>query len=475
MLDNSGNIKKDKIENQQLDSRVVVTLSTDKMRAYITLTANKNDTPITYKEIRNELYKKGIIHGLMTDKLQKLVESPVYQSQICIAKGTPPVNGKDGAIKLHFDTNKLYKPAISEDGRVDFRELNIVESVRNGQLLCTVIPPTKGDNGKRVTGEEIVARNGRPVSLPKGKNVELSEDKQYLISKIDGQVRYVDGKISVFPTYEVPGDVNNSTGNISFIGNVIVRGNVLSGFTVEAGGSVEIWGVVEGAFIKAEEDIILRRGMQGTGKGTLLSGGNIVAKYIENSNVEAEKDIEAEVIMHSNVKCGNKLILTGRKGLLVGGLCCVGNEISAKTIGSQMATSTEIEVGISPKIKKHFKELKDEIKVVEDNIKKSEQIINILSKLEKTGNLTEEKQKMLLKGIRTKVHYSTLLNKLNKELTDIEAKLQEGKAGRVHCSYRINNGTRITIGTSSINIKEDLDHCTIYLEGADIKVGPFLG
>jgi len=76
--------------------------------------------------------------------------------------------------------------------------------------------------------------------LPKGKNVEISEDGQSLIAGIDGQVNYIDGKVSVFANYEVPADVDNSTGNISFVGNVIIRGNVLSGFTVEAGGSVEV-------------------------------------------------------------------------------------------------------------------------------------------------------------------------------------------------------------------------------------------
>lgn len=97
------------------------------------------------------------------------------------------------------------------------------------------------------------------------------------------------------------------------MGNVIIRGNVLSGFIVEAGGSVEVMGVVEAAVIKADGDIILRRGMQGLGKGLLKSGGDIIAKYIENSIIEAKGDIKAEAIMHSNVKCGNKLELSGKR------------------------------------------------------------------------------------------------------------------------------------------------------------------
>lgn len=89
--------------------------------------------------------------------------------------------------------------------------------------------------------------------MPKGKNTEISEDGQNLIAAINGQINYIDGKVNVFQNYEVPANVDNSTGNINFIGNVIVRGSVLSGFVIQAGGNVEVGGVVEGATIIAGE------------------------------------------------------------------------------------------------------------------------------------------------------------------------------------------------------------------------------
>jgi len=74
--------------------------------------------------------------------------------------------------------------------------------------------------------------------------------------------------------------------------------------------------VVEAAVIKADGDIILRRECRAW-KRNIKSGGDIIAKYIENSIIEAKGDIKAEAIMHSNVKCGNKLELSGKKGLLI--------------------------------------------------------------------------------------------------------------------------------------------------------------
>ena len=80
-------------------------------------------------------------------------------------------------------------------------------------------------------------------------------------------------------------DVDNSTGNIKFIGNV-VRGNFVR--LVGSIGNVEAYGVGKARQV-SEGNIILRRGMTGNNKGRLIAGGDIVAKYIGNSIVEQQR------------------------------------------------------------------------------------------------------------------------------------------------------------------------------------------
>ena len=378
-------------EEEKIDATVTVTVSPDKMKAYVTFTPPDNGRMLTMEEVLDELSKNGVIYGINRTNLETLIKYPVFNEMICVAEGTPPVNGKNGSVQFHFDINRESKPMILEDGRVDFRELNLIQDVEKGGVLCTLVPPSPGKPGKTVAGTDIPASDGRPAVLPKGRNVVISEDGTQLIANITGQISYIDGKVSVFATHEVKADVDNSTGNINFIGNVVVMGNVLSGFTIEAGGNVEVMGVVEGATIKAGGDIILRRGMQGMGKGILISSGDIVARYIENSNIEARNDIKAEAIMHSNVKCGNKLELSGKKGLLVGGNCKVGKEIIAKVIGSPLATVTDIEVGVDPTVRERYKAVRDEMIRLEADIRKAEQAVNILRKLEIAGTITPEK------------------------------------------------------------------------------------
>lgn len=459
-------------EEERIDATVKVTVSPDKMKAYVTFTPPDNGRMLTLEEVLDELSKNGVIYGINRTNLETLVKYPVYNEMICIAEGTPPVNGENGKVEFHFDIKRDHRPTILEDGRVDFRELNLIQNIEKGGVLCSLIPPTPGKPGKTVAGTDIPAMDGKPAVLPRGRNVVVSEDGTQLVAGIDGQISYIDGKVSVFATHEVKADVDNSTGNINFIGNVVVMGNVLSGFTIEAGGNVEVMGVVEGATIRAGGDIILRRGMQGMGKGILISGGDIIARYIENSNVEARNDIKAEAIMHSNVKCGNKLELSGRKGLLVGGSCKVGKEIIAKVIGSHLATVTEIEVGVDPTVRERYKAVRDEIVQMETDLRKAEQAIAILRKMELSGTITPEKKEMLAKSMRTRVYYSSRLMELKEELGQLEAKLQQEAYGKVRCYNIIYPGTRVAIGSCMMYVKENLHYCTLYRDGADIRVGP---
>jgi uncharacterized protein (DUF342 family) len=459
-------------EEESLNATADIMVSPDKMKAYISFVPPENGRMMTKEEVIDFLKTNGIIYGINNTILETIVNHPVYHESILIAEGTPAVAGENARLEFHFDIKRETKPTILEDGRVDFRELNLIQNAEKGQVLCTLIPPTPGTPGKTVYGTDIPAMDGKPVALPRGRNVSISEDGTQLIANIDGQICYIDGKVSVFATYEVQADVDNSTGNINFIGNVSIRGNVLSGFVVEAGGSVEVMGVVEGAVIKAGGDIILRRGMQGMGKGILVSGGDIVARYIENSNIEARNNIKAEAIMHSNVKCGNKLELSGKKGLLVGGSCKVGKEIVAKVIGSPLATSTDIEVGMDPTIRERYKALKEELVSIENDHRKADQAVVILKKLEMAGTLTPEKQELLAKSIRTRAFLSNRIMEVKEELKLIEGRLQQEAFGKIRCYNVIYPGTKISIGSCMMYVKENLHYCTLYRDGADIRVGP---
>ena len=333
------------------DNYISVWISPDKMSAYINVSEPENEESYTVEEILGVLHQEGVKYGIDLKMLEQIVNQKLYNQTIKIAEGKLPIDGVDGRIEFYFELEVKYKPIILPDGRVDYRNLNLIQSVKKGDKLCTIIPPIPGEEGINVMGGRVVPIKDKPVKLPVGKNVVISEDGNTLIAGMDGHISYNDEKISIYPTYEVSGNVDNSTGNIDFLGNVVIRGNVLAGFSVKAGGNIEIWGVVEGAAIEAEGDITIRRGILGNNKATIKSKGSVYTRFIERSYVEAANDIRAEAVMHSSVKCGGHLILEGKKGLLVGGKSAIGKELIAKVIGSQMASTTIIEVGVDYELK----------------------------------------------------------------------------------------------------------------------------
>lgn len=454
------------------DLKIIVTISPDELMAYITLYLFEGSASASKEDILRALENQKITFGIKEDVINYFSVNPIYNQAICVAEGVAAKNGKNGSVIYHFDTSIDKTPTLLEDGRINYRELNLIQSVKEGQILCTLVPPVMGSQGMTVKGKVIPSVNGRPAVLPRGKNVAMTEDGQSIYATTAGEVEFLDqSKVSVYTNHEIAADVDNSTGNVSFVGSIIIKGNVLSGFSVEAGGNIEVYGVVEGATIKAGGNIILRRGMQGMGKGSLIAGGDIVARYIEYSNVEAKNNIQSEAIMHSNIKCGNKLELTGRKGLLVGGNSKVGNIIVAKVIGSHMATATDLEVGVDPSIRERYRNAKDSLLSMESDIKKSDQAITILKKLQSMGALTPEKEEIMTKSIRTKTYLSSKLDEVKEEIAIMDEKLQQEGNGKIRSYTFIYSGVKVSIGTCMMYVKEPLQYCTLYKEGADIRVG----
>ncbi|MGE4282177.1 MAG: DUF342 domain-containing protein [Clostridia bacterium] len=460
-------------QEYRVDAQLKIYVYPNKMQAAIVISPPDGGIMPSAQQIMTDLMNEKIIFGIDQKTVKTISEYPIYDQEIIIAHGNNPVHGENAKMKYHFELSKNTIPKILEDGKVDFRQLDLIENVHAGDVLITMTPPTPGTPGKNVLGEEVPAIPGKLLTLPKGKNVEISEDGLKLTASIDGQVVLADKKVNVYALYEVNGNVDNAVGNINFIGNVVVKGNVMTGFNIEAGGTVEVQGVVEGAEIKAKGDIILHRGMQGLGKGSLISGGNIVAKYIENSSLSARGNITSEAIMHSYIQCGGVLSLAGRKGLIVGGTARVGKEIIAKVIGSPMATITEVEVGLDPILRERHKELKSEIASAEDEAKKTEQAIELLKRLESSNRLDEAKKEILIKSMKTKIFLGSKILELKREYLDITEKIEQEGNGKIKVENVVYPGTKFSIGSCMLYIKENIKYSTFYRDGADIRVGQY--
>ncbi|MFZ5352053.1 MAG: FapA family protein [Bacillota bacterium] len=458
---------------EKINAKCYLNLSKDLMEAFVYVASPILGEDVKEDDIMECLRSGGVVQGINNDVIRKIARDKIYDKDVLVATGVYPQPGQDAELEYHFDVSTGRKVKIDAEGKIDFKELSLIKNVCKGEKLVTLIPDTKGTPGKNVLGIDVSARDGKKLPLPRGKNVEVTEDGLTLIAAIDGEVKLLDGKVSVFKVYEVPSDVDSSTGNIRFVGKVSVKGNVITGFEIEAEGDVEVFGVVEGAKITSKGNIILHRGIQGMNRGELYCEGDLIAKFIENSKIEAKGNVHSDAIMHSQVICGKKLEVTGRKGLLVGGTIKVAEEVKAKVIGSPMATVTEIEVGVNPDLRRKYEALKGELKQTQDNLEKTNQAVDLLTKISMKAELPEDKKVLLAKSTQLKLQLQNRIEQISSDMKSLEESFEEATKGKIKASEIVYPGSRIIIGSCMMYVKDPYKFVTFYRANAEVKIGPF--
>lgn len=452
----------------KISDEIFLEISKDKLKGYITISSERD----FYTEDNMKKIKEYFKYGLKEELAKKLLKSQEKVDKALIAEGRKVINGENGRIKYKFELNKVLLPKISGDGTVDYRELDSINKVASGEILAIVVPPTKGIEGKRVTGESIPYKKGKMPKLKQGKNTVISEDGKTLKSSEDGLVEVKNGRINVLKILHLD-QVDNTTGNIDFNGNVIIKKDILNGFTVKSQGSVEVRGAVEGGYIKCDGDVLIRRGIQGYNRLVIENNGNLCTKFIENSCIDVGGNITSESIMHSNVVSKSNILLLGKNGLIVGGICRANHEVHAKVIGSIMATRTIVEVGIDPKLKDQQSEMENNLKISNENLDKLNKALTLLERLKKSNKLNKEKYDLYNDLLKAKESTYLENKKIKNDLLVIKEKIDRLSNGKIKVSDTIYSGSKIVIGNSYLNITRKMHNCTFYSENSEIRIGAY--
>jgi len=462
-------------EESKKDGVAIIEISEDEMEAICTLYPPLGDgKPVTKERLLKILESKNVVYGIDEDKINEIIKSGKTVRSCIIAQGLRMQRGKDASIEYNPSITEVnLKPKILDDGRVDFYDLGLIHNVVKGEVIARKIPAVPGKEGVTVTGKLLKPPPPKDIPLPRGKNTVVSDDGLTLMANISGHVEIRSGRICVFPVYVVPGDVDFSTGNIDFIGSVQILGSVRTGFSVNAVGNVEIIGTLEGGFITAGGNIIVKEGIVGQGRGSIKAGGSVYARFLENAQVEAGKDVLiGDSIMHSTVRAGDRIIVNGKKGKIVGGLCFAGLEIVAKVVGSTMAVATELEIGISSQDLNKFKHLSEK----ESEIK--EQLENINSRLENLFDVKGSDQRIKSQGhddeqIATRENLLHQLEVLQEEKQKILSKLRLPDRGKIKIKDYVFPGVTIKFGTVCYTVREITRYICYYKQGDEIKTAPY--
>lgn len=455
-----------------ISESVDVKISSDRMSAICVFYPPSNEGRHTDKaNVLDDIRRFGVKFGINEKVIDAFLADRHYCQECLIARGKPVVEGRDAVITYNFNTKPSYKPTENEDGSVDFHNLNIVSSVKKGDVLATLVPADFGENGSTVTGEKLLPRKVRNLHLLPGKNTKLSEDGLTLYADVNGHaILDLDGKVVVSDVLEIKGDIDTSTGDIKYEGSVVIAGNVKTGYRVEATGNIDIGGVVEGATVIAGGDVVLRRGIQGMNRANLRAGGNLMAKFIENARVVVEGNVESGSILNSEVIAKKEVCVRGRKGVLVGGSVRAGVIVEAQNVGSTMGSTTKISVGVDAETQDRIKNLRAEYKELQADEYRTKQLLDVMRAKLAQGNLPKEH---ILTLQKTTEHYEELTAKMDALDDEIYKLSEENKMDvintRIRIRDRINPGVTIEIAGEYLNINDEYRYCQFVKKDGEIK------
>lgn len=451
---------------------VVITLDKRAWMAKIRLyPPSSQGERLTIEDLYSLLEQHNVKHGILKQNLTLMWKAQLYCTDVLIAKADMPVQGSHATIEYHFDAEKTSTPTMLEDGSVDYHSLDMIEHVKNGQLLATLTPEVEGTAGMTVSGVPISPAKVNKKALKYGNHIRIDEEGLHIYSEVDGDVTLVEDTVFVSNVYEVPADVGPSTGDIEYDGSVEIKGNVLSGYKVAAAGNITVNGTVEGAVLEAGGRIVLKNGVQGRGKAELKAEGDVITNFIESATVKAGGKITTEAIMHSQVEAQDEIEVAGKRGMIAGGRVCSTKMISMKVAGSTMGTQTELEVGLDPTLVERYQNAGKEIEKLNNERDGLLQNVAIMKKrLKAKGSLDEEKVKKLKETGDRVNEIIGLLENLTEEYAQLDEEIANSSGGgKIIVRDVAYPGVKLTISNVSTFLNTESKYCTFVREGADIR------
>ena len=344
------NLQNKESDESEKVNRFKIAFSKDHMQLHLYPLIGVTDGGLTtLEEVRDACARENIKVEIDVDAIVAQIHAE-YPQDTVIAKGKRPHDGRDGYVTFLVDVSAKpqFIPEPKEGEKIDYRSAMQVTLVGPGDALADIVPPTPGEKGYDVHGRVLEPTPGMPARVMLGEGVEEKDGKAVAI--VAGTPSYSDEVLLIRRNYILQGDVDLSTGNITFPGTVIIHGNVQEGFEVSSDENIIINGLIDGAKIKAKGYVKCAGGIQGKNKSEVIAGTFISAMYVEAATLVAETDIMiTKDVLHSRLSCLGSLKLGGS---LIGGETIVFKGIECSYLGSEMGVRTPVN------IRKHYRQEK---------------------------------------------------------------------------------------------------------------------
>jgi hypothetical protein len=228
---------------------------------------------LTVADVREIAQIQGLQFGLKLDELSAEILQ-AGQGLFTIAEGKAPEPPQPASITYVFQEDA---PEIDPDAiRIDHYEVHGIRGVEPGAVLAVKTPGAPGVPGTDVYGDALPVAPLKDVDILVGEGAVLSADGLQALATVAGLPTLQSGVIRVTSVFELDGNADVSTGNITMDGAIIIKGNVLENVKVEStNGNIVVNGLVSGAILRTGGSITV---LKNAIRSQLFAGGATVAQ-----------------------------------------------------------------------------------------------------------------------------------------------------------------------------------------------------
>jgi uncharacterized protein (DUF342 family) len=164
---------------------------------------------------------------------------------------------------------------------------------------------------------------------------------------------------------------------------------------VRAGGNLQVEGSVGDAQVTAAGKVLIQGGFVGKGQGLLNAMGAVQVGFVSNQTLRAYGEITVgKEVFNARIFTKETLIVNGP---LVGGLAMAGLRMQCKSLGNDLGTRTELELGVDYLDAEHRTALDRKIRELSEALQKMRvRIVRIKEAFQKTRKLPAEDARQLL-------------------------------------------------------------------------------
>ncbi len=449
----------DEKENEKSSpaSDIEVSFSDDASRCWLSLSQSKTGALPEKSAVIQALESHNISKDLiLEEELNRIFDELIVDEKVLIAEGKPKQDGKNGEVRYNFKISMTELLENYEHEQIDVKQIDFMQYVKKGDVVAELLPPENGTDGITVTGSIIKADAGKPTQLPSGINVEISsENPNQLCASSDGVVSLKGDELIIDSLVTIEGDVDYETGNVDYRGSVLINKDVKPGFSIKSGGDVVIEGSVEDAVIEAGGNVVVKGEFTGKGTGRINAGGCVILTFTENQVVLAGGDVfVSDALLHVTVEADGNIVISGSKGV-IGGSLYAGKSITIQSAGSQTATETVLNVGLTREQREKGKQYIEDKKNHKINVEKVSKAITVLNKINIIKRGLPDKQKKLYRSlIETQKQLKSEVELLTEIGKGLESVFKEVENASISVHQRVYPNVRIEFGHLKKVVKE---------------------